>query len=194
MSSRRSRSGGQVDRHDVEAVVQVLAEPAGVDLVEQVAVGGGDDPGVDLDGLGVADALELALLEDAEQLHLELGRGAVDLVEEDGAGVRRLEPAGAVLDGAGERALDVAEQLAFEQALGQGPAVDADVRAGRRGLRSWMARAISSLPVPVSPTIRTHARDGATRRVVRATSRIAAPEPITPGRVDGSASAVAGRW
>ena len=37
-----------------------------------------------------------------------------------------------------------------------------------RGLRSWMARAISSLPVPVSPTIRTQARDGATCRVVRA--------------------------
>ena len=36
-----------------------------------------------------------------------------------------------------------------------------------RGLRSWTARATSSLPVPVSPTIRTQARDGATRRVVR---------------------------
>ena len=44
--------GGQVDRHDVEPVVQVLAEPAGVDLVEQVAVGRGDDPGVDLDRSG----------------------------------------------------------------------------------------------------------------------------------------------
>ena len=67
----------------------------------------------------------------AEQLDLELGRGAVDLVEEDAAGVRRLEPAGPVVDGAGERALDVAEQLALQQALGQGAAVDADVGAGR---------------------------------------------------------------
>ena len=122
--------GRQVDRDDVEPVVQVLAEPAGVDLVEQVAVGGGDDPGVDLDGAGVADPLELPLLQDAEQLDLELGRGAVDLVEEDAAGVRGLEPAGPVVDGAGERPLDVAEQLALEQALGQGAAVDADVGAG----------------------------------------------------------------
>ena len=75
-------------------------------------------------------ALELPFLQDAEQLDLELGRGAVDLVEEDAAGVRGLEPAGPVVDGAGERALDVAEQLALEQALGQGAAVDADVRAG----------------------------------------------------------------
>src|SRR5512135_226499 len=122
--------GGQVDRDDVEAIVQVLAEPAGVDLVEQVAVGRGDDPGIDLDGTDVADALELALLQDAEQLDLELGGGAVDLDEEDAAGEGGLEPAGPVIDGAGERALDVAEQLAFEQALGQGAAVDADVRAG----------------------------------------------------------------
>ena len=83
MSSRRSRSGGQVDRDDVEPVVQVLAEPAGVDLVEQVAVGRRDDPRVDLDGPGVADPLELPLLQDPQQLDLELGRGAVDLVEED---------------------------------------------------------------------------------------------------------------
>ena len=83
------------------------------------------------------------------------------------AGVGGLEPAGPVVDGAGERALDVAEQLALQQALGQGPAVDADVGPVDRGLRSWMARAISSLPVPVSPTIRTQAREGATWRVVR---------------------------
>src|SRR5205814_9831278 len=106
-------------------------EPARLDLLEQVAVGRGDDSGVDLLGVVVADPLELALLQDAEQLDLKLGRGAVDLVEEDAAGVGRLEPAGPVVDGAGERALDVAEQLALEETLGQGTAVDPDVGAGR---------------------------------------------------------------
>src|SRR5579884_3159900 len=52
-----------------------------------------------------------------------------------------------------------------------------------------MARAISSLPVPVSPTIRTQARDGATRRVVRTTSCSAGLPPITPGRADSSPTA-----
>ena len=80
-------------------------------------------------GLRVAHALELVLLQHAEQLDLQLGRGGVDLVEEDGAGVGGLEAAGAVVDGAGERAADVAEQLAFQQVLGQGAAVDADERA-----------------------------------------------------------------
>src|SRR5207302_6398 len=79
--------GRQIDRHDVEPVIQVLAEPAGADLLEQVAVRGGDEAGVDLDRLRVADALELPFLQDAQELDLELGGGAVDLVEEDSAGV-----------------------------------------------------------------------------------------------------------
>ena len=45
------------------------------------------------------------------------------------AGVGRFEAAGAVVDGAGERAADVAEELAFEQAFAQRAAVDADERA-----------------------------------------------------------------
>ena len=50
----------------------------------------------------------------------------------------------------------MAEQLALQQVLGQGRAVDRDQRP-RRGSRDawWMARATSSLPVPVSPSIST---------------------------------------
>jgi hypothetical protein len=44
-------------------------------------------------------------------------RGGVDLVKEDRAGVGRFEAARAIVDGAGERAADVAEQLTLEQAL-----------------------------------------------------------------------------
>jgi hypothetical protein len=61
-----------------------------------------------------------------------------------------------------------------------------------RGLRSWMARAISSLPVPVSPTMRTQAREGATWRVVRTTSRKPALQPIMPGSVKLSPNRFAG--
>ena len=83
---------------------------------------------IDADRPALADALELALVQHAEQFHLEFGRGAVDLVEEDGSAVRGLEPAGLVLDRAGERPLDVAEQFAFEQILVQCPAIDANER------------------------------------------------------------------
>src|SRR5206468_616519 len=58
----------------------------------------------------------------------QIERGAVDLVEEDASGVSRLEAAGAVVDGAGERAADMAKQLAFKQAFAESAAVDADER------------------------------------------------------------------
>ena len=119
----------QIDRHHVQAIVEVFAEPPGLGLFQQVAVAGGDHAGVDADGLRVAYPLELVLLQHAQQLDLELGRGGVDFVEEDGAGVGGLETAGAVVDRAGERAAHMAEQLAFQQVFGQGPAIDADERA-----------------------------------------------------------------
>ena len=67
-----------------------------------------------------ADALELALLEDAQQLRLRRRRHLADLVEEDRALVGGLEPALAHRHRAGEGALLVAEQLGLEQRLRQG--------------------------------------------------------------------------
>ena len=83
----------QVDREDVEPVVEVLAELALRDQRLEVAVGGRDDADVDLDRLGAADALELALLQHAQQLDLHLQRQVADLVEEQGAAVGELEAA-----------------------------------------------------------------------------------------------------
>ena len=72
-------------------------------------------------------------------------------------------------DRAGERAALVAEQLALEQRLGQRRAVQLHERARcARGLRSWMAAAMSSLPVPLSPVMSTR---GARRRDLRRRSR-----------------------
>ena len=75
-----------------------------------------------------AHPLHLALLQHAQQPHLGRGRHVADLVEEDGAAVRRLEQALLVAGGAGEAALHVAEQLALEQGLGQRRAVHRDER------------------------------------------------------------------
>ena len=92
----------------------------------EVLVGGRDDAGVGTDGLAAADAGELALLEDAQQLRLEVERHVGDLVEEERARRRGLELADAALDGAGEGAALVAEQLALEQLVGNRRAVDGD--------------------------------------------------------------------
>ena len=82
-------------------------------------------------GLGPADALELALLNDAEDLDLGRQRQLADLVEKDRAAGRALEPAGLLAVGAGEGAALVAEELALDEPLGECPAVDPDERAGR---------------------------------------------------------------
>src|SRR5256886_13194337 len=76
-----------------------------------------------------AEALELALLEHAQDLGLGHGREAGDLVEEERAPVGQLEAALLPPRRAGERALLVAEQLRLEQRLGERGAVDRDERA-----------------------------------------------------------------
>ena len=104
-----------------------------------------------------ADALELALLQHAQKLALELERDFADLVEEQRAAVGEFEAADA---GRAARrlecALGVAEEFAFEQLGAGSPRSSPGSAAGGRGwLASWIARAINSLPVPDSPVIST---------------------------------------
>ena len=65
--------------------------------------------------LVAADALDLALLQDAQQLGLHGQRHVADLVEEERAAARALELAAPLLGRAGERAGLVAEQLALDE-------------------------------------------------------------------------------
>ena len=60
-------------------------------------------------------AIDLALLQDAQQLGLQRRRQLADLVEEQRAAVGLLERPTLPLGGAGERAALVAEELALEQ-------------------------------------------------------------------------------
>ncbi len=85
MSSSRSRSGGHAHLDDVEPVEEVLAEASRRDHAREIAVRGGDDPGVDRLFAGAADRADHLLLEHAEQARLHLLRHLADLVEEDGA-------------------------------------------------------------------------------------------------------------
>ena len=80
-----------------------------------------------------ADPPDRPLLEDAEELDLGPGRHLAHLVQEDRPAVGRLEHPPLVDDRARERALDVAEELALEQVLGKGGAVDRDEGVVARG-------------------------------------------------------------
>ena len=119
MSSLRWRRGGSWIGDDVQAVVEVLAEAALLDRAAQVDVGGGHDAHVHLDRVHAAQAHELALLHDAQQLGLGLEGDVADLVEEERALVGQLEEALLGVDGAGEGALHVAEEVRLQEVVGQ---------------------------------------------------------------------------
>src|SRR5690606_33722554 len=105
----------QLDGHDREPEVQILAELALTDHLPEIAVGGRDHPDVDLADLALADPLDLATIEHPQQLGLEIEGQLADLVQEQGAAVGLLERARAIADRPGERALAVAE----DRRLGQ---------------------------------------------------------------------------
>jgi hypothetical protein len=80
-----------VNGHDVEPIVEVRAKAPVGDVLGQVAVGRGHHAHVDLEDVRAAHALDLALLQHAQQLGLH-GRGHVaDLVEEERRAVGALE-------------------------------------------------------------------------------------------------------
>ena len=71
-----------------------------------------------------ADGLDLAVLEKPQQQRLHAQAHLADFVEKQRAAMRELELAALVAVGAGEAALDVAEELRLEQRFGDAGAVD----------------------------------------------------------------------
>ena len=114
----------QVQVHDVDPVIEVLAEPSRLQLLVEVLVGRGHHADVDRLGLGLAHLRHRMVLQRAQQLHLQRCGHLADLVEKERSASRCLEAAGPGGDCAGEGAPGVAEQLALEEILGDGAAVD----------------------------------------------------------------------
>src|SRR6478735_6952020 len=113
-----------------QPVIEVLAELRLLDLRLEALVRRTDDAHVDRDLLPSADALDHALLQEAQQLRLQRRRQVADLVEEQRPAIRGLDLAERLLRGAGERALLVSEELAFEQRFRNRRAVDRDEALG----------------------------------------------------------------
>ncbi len=132
--------GRGVERHHVEAVIEIFAEAAGLGLRGEVAVGGGDDAGVKLDGLAAAEPLKLALLQDAEELGLELWGEFADFVQEHSAAGGEFELAGLAVHSAREGAFLVAEEFAFEETFAEDGAVE-----GKKGPVGTAAGAMDRL-------------------------------------------------
>ena len=96
-------------------VVQILAEAALADSAFQVAMGGGNDAHIDVDGAVASYALEGPFLQHAQQFGLQARVQLADFVEKQGAAVGTLKAAGMLAHGAREGTLFMAEQLTFNQ-------------------------------------------------------------------------------
>ena len=174
-----------LDARDRQAEVQIGAERPLVGLGAQVAVGGGDDADVDLDVFLAAEAAERAALEHAEQGRLHRQRQLADLVQEDRAAVRQLERALLARSAPVKAPRSCPNSCDAISVAGSAPGSTTMNGRFARALNSWMARATSSLPVPVSPWISTETFDCASRSTVRPISCIvglAATSPGTSGR------------
>jgi hypothetical protein len=94
----------------------------------QVAVCGGDDAHVYISYARNPDFLDLALLDEAEQLHLQFQRHFADFVQEQRAAICQLNFASFICKRAGEGALDMSKQLGLQEVLRNGTIVDCDER------------------------------------------------------------------
>jgi hypothetical protein len=123
----------QDDGKHVEPKEKVLAEIARRHHGLEIAVSGRENPDVGGDRLIASDGEKCLLLDDLKHLDLQLQSHLSDFIQKEAASVGRHESALAFHDGAGEGSLFVAEELALEEILRQGSAVDLDERPGAPG-------------------------------------------------------------
>ena len=120
---------GRLHGDHIDAEVEVLAEKPFLDGGFEVTVRRRHEADVERDLLTSPDRTDGALLEGAEQLGLEREGQVADLVEQQRAPVRLHEEARPRRARVGEGAPDVAEELALEELLGHGGAVDRHQRS-----------------------------------------------------------------
>lgn len=77
--------GGDVDADDVQPVEEIGPEQTALHRLLQIAVGGNDQPEVQLDLLGAGEALNGLLLNQLQELGLDMGGQLADLIQEQRA-------------------------------------------------------------------------------------------------------------
>ena len=118
--------GGNQQGKDIEPVIQILAEDALGHCLGHVPVGGGHHPDVQAHRLFAADPLHFPLLQHPQQLGLQRQGHFRHFVQQQGAALGLLELASLGLIGTGEGAFFITEEGRFQQAFGNGCAVDGD--------------------------------------------------------------------
>ena len=85
MSCRRSRSGRQVQRKHIEAIVQVPAELSLAHPLGQIAVRGRKNADVEMNAVAAAEAFHVLVFQHAQQLGLRSRRKFAYFVEKERA-------------------------------------------------------------------------------------------------------------
>ena len=162
LRAARGAAAARSERRSVDG--QIRSKVAGIDHRRQVAIGRGDQPDVHAQRPARADAFELAFLQRPKQLRLHVERQIADLVEEQRAAVGDLQPAEARRVRAGERPRARCPNSSLSTSPdGMAALLTRTNARACRPLRSCSARAINSLPVPVSPKSSTVESVAATR-------------------------------
>src|SRR5437016_3079302 len=103
----------------VQPKKQVLPEAASFSLRIYVCVCCSDDTRTNASSMRRADSLHFSRLQHAKQLCLQIQRNVCDLVKKERAAIGKFKTADAVSPRVSESALHMAEQLAFENTLGE---------------------------------------------------------------------------
>ena len=122
-----------MDGEDIQAIEEIAAEFFLRDELGEIGVGGGDDADIDANGAIAAETFEFLFLKHAKQFGLEFQRKIADFVEKECAAVCKFEAADFLRQRSRKGATLVAEELGFEQACGNGGAVDFDERSFAAG-------------------------------------------------------------
>ncbi len=113
---------------DVQAIVQIFAEAAIGDHLNEIAVRGGDDADINLDRAFGTDRVYLSFLNGAKQFDLHIERKLADFVQKKGAAIGFDKFAGMFFRGTGKSTFLMAEKNAFDQVFRDRAAIDGDKR------------------------------------------------------------------
>jgi hypothetical protein len=116
--------GGQIECVLVEPREEVLSKLSFALQAPEVTMGRADHAHVDLLGHRRAERQYFTRLNDPKELRLSLERHVADFVEQERSGVRTTDESRLVAVGARKGSALEAEELAFDEVLGDGGAVD----------------------------------------------------------------------
>ena len=148
-----------MQRHAAQPVKEIPADGAAFDVALDIAVRRGNHPHAHRPRMRVAEAHDLTGIEEPQEMGLRGERHFADLVEEEHTAIGRLRKKSS----SNKRASSLGPPVLSQEA-NVGPLQMlslASIRGCcsngwcRRGLYPWMIWARISLPVPVSPVIRT---------------------------------------